>query len=370
MPSPRSLLCLLVLAALLASPLGAFDFIVTRYDDPAPDGCLVGDCSLREAVIAANVALDADRILLSAGTYRLSIPGTGENLAADGDLDVLRDLEILGVDAGLTRLDSAGTGETTLVASQTGLDFTMRRVSIKNSDDAGLRLGVGSHVVEDCESRDNGNVVFGSGIETSVGSQVQLRRITVAGNSGFGLRITQGSASVENSTISGNDSGGLFVNLATTVVVSHCTIGAAGGANVEVQLSNSAVQLANSIVVGTCSLGSGSSIDSLGGNVESTGNTCQLDHGSDSINVSTGVLALGALAANGGEERTHLPAASSAAAGAANDALCLTADQRGVARATDCESGSVELTAARVPTAVFIDGFLQGNTAAWSAAIP
>lgn len=34
----------------------ASDFIVTRYDDPPPLGCLAHDCSLREAVIAANAA--------------------------------------------------------------------------------------------------------------------------------------------------------------------------------------------------------------------------------------------------------------------------------------------------------------------------
>jgi site-specific DNA-adenine methylase len=31
----------------------AADWIVTRYDDPAPDGCLPLDCSLREAIGAA-----------------------------------------------------------------------------------------------------------------------------------------------------------------------------------------------------------------------------------------------------------------------------------------------------------------------------
>ncbi len=48
--------------------------------------------------------------------------------------------------------------------------------------------------------------------------------------------------------------------------------------------------------------------------------------------------------------------------GGADDALCLAADQRGVARTTDCESGAVEITATHVPTPIFVDGFLQGDT--------
>lgn len=79
---------------LLASRAGAVDFNVTRQDDPLPDGCAVGDCSLREAVIDAN-ADGADRILLPDGTYTLSLAGAGEDLAATGDLDLIaNDIEI------------------------------------------------------------------------------------------------------------------------------------------------------------------------------------------------------------------------------------------------------------------------------------
>ena len=52
-------------------------FDVTRMDDPAPNGCAVGDCSLREAILAANAAGGADIINLPTGTYLLTIPGNG-----------------------------------------------------------------------------------------------------------------------------------------------------------------------------------------------------------------------------------------------------------------------------------------------------
>lgn len=367
---PRLLIRFLCCAVLLPAPSSAFDFVVTRYDDPAPDGCLATDCSLREAVIAANADTDADRILLSSGTYRLTIAGTGESLAADGDLDVRRDVEILGVGSGLTILDSAGTGETTLSASLAGLDFVLRRLTIQNSDDDGLHLGIGNHLVEEIESRDNGSVSFGVGIETTVGSVAELRRITASGNSGIGLRVTQGSAIVENCTLSGNDSSELTVNFAVSFVATHCTITGATDANHEVTSHDSVVRLANSIVVGSCNFTGGATLDSLGGNIESAATTCQLDHPSDLAPVSLASLGLGPLADNGGGQRTHLPALGSIAQGAAFDALCLPSDQRGVPRPGDCESGAVELTNARVPTAIFIDGFLQGSPAAWTALVP
>jgi len=44
---------------------------VTRTDDPEPSGCSPGDCSLREAVVAANVTPGADTITVPAGYYAL-----------------------------------------------------------------------------------------------------------------------------------------------------------------------------------------------------------------------------------------------------------------------------------------------------------
>ena len=74
----------------------AATFSPTRFDDPPPDGCLPTDCSLREAVLAANAAPGADRIALQAGDYALTrsaeppddAPGTSQQLVVSGDLAV------------------------------------------------------------------------------------------------------------------------------------------------------------------------------------------------------------------------------------------------------------------------------------------
>ncbi|MFN8160873.1 MAG: right-handed parallel beta-helix repeat-containing protein [Solirubrobacterales bacterium] len=71
-----------------AAPAAASDFAVTRTNDPAPNGCRKADCSLREAISAANSHPGPDRVLLKPGkTYTLQIPGPGEDLNATGDLD-------------------------------------------------------------------------------------------------------------------------------------------------------------------------------------------------------------------------------------------------------------------------------------------
>ena len=77
-------------------------FTVTRSDDIAPRGtCAVGDCTLREAIIAANATAGTDTIAFSAALngvpITLSIAHTqAEDAAADGDLDVNESIIITG----------------------------------------------------------------------------------------------------------------------------------------------------------------------------------------------------------------------------------------------------------------------------------
>jgi hypothetical protein len=47
-------------------------FVVTRFDDPTPNGCQVGDCSLREAVTDADGQNLPQTVQLAAGTYTLT----------------------------------------------------------------------------------------------------------------------------------------------------------------------------------------------------------------------------------------------------------------------------------------------------------
>ena len=90
----RSTLAVLLMAALPSAY--AATFTPTRFDDPSPNGCLATDCSLREAVIAANATSAEDTIVLSSGTYTLS-RGCTTDSAQCLDLDVTQPVKIIGV---------------------------------------------------------------------------------------------------------------------------------------------------------------------------------------------------------------------------------------------------------------------------------
>ncbi|MEM9530300.1 MAG: choice-of-anchor Q domain-containing protein [Pseudomonadota bacterium] len=83
------------LAGLGSLSAQAATFTPTRFDDPPPDGCAVGDCSLREAVIDADQTTDSDTIVLGAGTYAITLSGN-DNSEETGDLDITSDLIIQG----------------------------------------------------------------------------------------------------------------------------------------------------------------------------------------------------------------------------------------------------------------------------------
>ena len=78
-----------------ASAASAVTYRPTRTDDPVPNGCKAKDCSLREAVIAANASGMPATILLRPGRrYELTRPGLGEDAAATGDLDLTSHLTV------------------------------------------------------------------------------------------------------------------------------------------------------------------------------------------------------------------------------------------------------------------------------------
>ena len=106
---PSHLLILLVLLAgsfLITSvpARAAQTFVVTRRNDPPPNGCQIDDCSLREAIIAANAALGADTIVLNEGGYILARQGEDQT-AFNGDLDITDSLTITGAGATRTTID-------------------------------------------------------------------------------------------------------------------------------------------------------------------------------------------------------------------------------------------------------------------------
>ena len=109
--STRVLWALIVLSTIVlllpANAVSGATFTVTKTADTA-DGVCDGDCSLREAVIAANATAGPDSVNIPAGIYQVSIPGTAEDGAATGDIDINDDVTITGAGAANTVVQAVG----------------------------------------------------------------------------------------------------------------------------------------------------------------------------------------------------------------------------------------------------------------------
>lgn len=116
--------------SLLALPLSfaaasasAATIDVTRFDDPAPDGCAVDGCSLREAIAQADSTADVDTVRLVAGTYTLSPQASGQVT-----INIYQPLRIEGATRTTTIIRSAGTGS--MLSSHA--DLTLRRMTMRD----------------------------------------------------------------------------------------------------------------------------------------------------------------------------------------------------------------------------------------------
>ena len=131
-----------------------------------------GDCSLREAIQAANTdtAVDActagsgaDAIVVSVGTYTLSIAGANEDANATGDLDISADLTINGAGDAVTIIDGADLDRVFHILGGTVEIFglTIQNGTSPDASDGGGIFNVGVLTLN--SSTVDGNVAFRSG---------------------------------------------------------------------------------------------------------------------------------------------------------------------------------------------------------------
>ena len=238
--------CLAAVALLAtASAASAATYRPTRTDDPAPNGCKKKDCSLREAVIAANASGTPATILLRPGKrYVLTRKGAGENAALTGDLDITSGPLTVKTEGGgksnqatidANRIDRIFDGSLTLnavtlrdglVGGDASLGGAIRGgiLDIHNSrliSNAANGHGIGSN------DRGNGGAIFvNSGGELRIaGTRLKGNRATNAGGAIFISK--SGSASLFKSTLANNESGsggGLAIDAGGRAEVNRSTI--------------------------------------------------------------------------------------------------------------------------------------------------
>lgn len=162
----------LVFLLLFAAPASALTFIVNNTQDVpdefpgngvcSPVGGVGSTCTLRAAIMEANAHPGPHFILVASGNYNLTISGTGEEMAASGDLDIRQDITI-----------TNGTSDPPLIWG----NFNDRIFDVH--DGARLRLiniqiaGGQANVV---------GTTRGGAIQVAANAELELERVSVATN--------------------------------------------------------------------------------------------------------------------------------------------------------------------------------------------
>jgi CSLREA domain-containing protein len=354
----------------------AATFTVTRLDDPAPGAC-DSDCSLREAVIAANAGPGGDTIMIPAGRFRLTLGGINEDAAATGDLDLTKSTTVTGAGARLTVIDGATIDrvlEIGAAASVSISDLTITGGLVQSGGGGILNKGTLSLL----RTTVSDNAVFlpscacyGGGI-FSIGP-LAVAESTIARNRGSnGGGIAYAAALVvARSTISDNLAGGpgwngvgggLMGDTASTLTLTNSTIarnqafnssGAGGGIGAPRAVLSSTIVAENfahetdqsAIYLDNC--GTGITLTSNGHNL-SDGSDCGFTAPGDRQNIAA---KLGPLRDNGGATDTVALLPGSGAIDAGGNS-CGTFDQRGTTRprGNDCDIGAYEFAPPIVTT--------------------
>ncbi len=373
---------LLTLAS--AATASADVFIVTKTADTL-DGACDTDCSLREAVTAANARKGLDVIRAGPGTYALTRIGTREGNAVSGDLDVRDDLLILGAGAGRTLFDGNGTDR---VLDADPVNLEVRGVTIRNGrapdqqgpyfDEEGTGGGIraeGALTLVGCHVAGNRSDSYGGGVSATV---LIVRDSTFSGNEttfGGGLSSFY-SVSLTNVTLSGNrariQGGGAYLPIYISTL-SHVTAtgnqareGGGIARDPEIycpDVCESEFSLESSLIAGNTAeigadcYGAGPTVTAGhagGANVFGAGEGCArsvIDRAGTAASPLDPRLSL--LGDHGGPTPTHTLLEGSPAIDLAPASTCSGADQRGLPRPADgdgdgspaCDAGAVE----RVP---------------------
>lgn len=274
------LLCLGT-SLVFAPGASAKTYEITRTDDPIPGNCRVADCSLREAISAANARPGADTVLLRGGkTYKMQLSGE-EDANASGDFDVLDRLaidrtanEVATVDAqGLDRVFHQISAKLTLshlvitggIAPGTGgagggiynQEGKLRVLSSKVLDNAAPQgngggiaslklLGIEASLSLSKSVVAHNSSLFGGGVNAQ--APFGITRSTISRNESTGMNGAGGAYLAGPGTLShvkvlNNESagqgGGLFLNSNAANSFDHLTVvgntAAAGGGGIAIQ---------------------------------------------------------------------------------------------------------------------------------------
>jgi len=326
--------------------------------------CIDGDCGPIGSVFPCTEQGIRAAIATGGGPYTFSCDGptivtTKAEIVIDNDviLDGENNLTVDGNDD--HRVFSVPEGVTAELRG-----FTITAGKLVGRDNSILCLGhfgagvhnSGTLTVEGCTISSNyahisacpNDGIAGGGMYNAATGIATISNSTLSGNtadgSGGGID-NDGVLTITGSTVSANSSepvgGGAIGNQGIATVTNSTVSGNLGGG---IQTAGT-LTIANSLVDGDCS---GDPVTSLGYNIESPGNTCGFDRGTDQPGKTPEELKLGDLADNGGPTETHALGAGSVAIDWIPEADCgVSTDQRAQPRpeagGSMCDVGAFEV---------------------------
>lgn len=419
----KSVFLTLLLLLFIGSPCGATSFTVDstldEVDGVPGDGMCIstptGVCTLRAAVMEANVSADPDMITLPAGLFTLSLVGASEDAAATGDLDIRASVTLAGAGADLTIIDAAHLDrafEIVLGEAVTLQDLTIRNGSaivagsfagggilhrsfelwltrvrlVANRANIGGGLNVSTNTwayLQECSLENNETVdagfanTYGAAIFNSGDLGLVSSTVTASSNETgsyeavFLDNCSSPYSEIVNSTIADNSTGGLYVYNCTVDVQSStiaqnpsCGIlfGEYGGHEDSLKVSNSII--ANN-TIDCCLTSTSRTFD----NSLDSDDTCELSAAAGSLPGTDPVLL--PLRNWGGPTGTMYPTPGESpvidSIPTAGD--CPATDQRSMARPVDGDGDQVatcDMGAVEAGDLLFFDAFESGALDGWS----
>ena len=260
----RRLLTLAAMSGTLALSVGSAaaagnSYVPNKTGDHPPNGCTHRDCTLREAVIAANAHPGRDTILVARTAYDLSIPRTGEDDPNTGDLDVSDPLVIKHKGKGRAVIDANHIDRVLhVVTSNTDRYSDLVKIVVRGGKTTlwggGIMVGSGIIGLTNSVVTDNRAAYEGGGIFASApAGELELVTTTVKSNradqDGGGV-ASHVETHIRNTTISGN-----------TVTYNNPY---AGGGGVYFSAVNAPLRMSNDTIANNRVRGSGGGILTYG----------------------------------------------------------------------------------------------------------
>lgn len=345
-------------------------YIVTKTADTA-DGACNSDCSLREAVLAANANPGADIIDLYDHTYTLTRFGSDQT-ALLGDLDITEQVTIYGLGAKSTIIDGGAIDRVFDIqasASDVTMEFfTIRNGQVHNTGGGGLwNYGTNTflyrvvirdnHDVGDTDAsiggglRNNGTMTLqqstvrenssmrGGGIFNAGSSTLQVWNSTISRNTGNNVSGIQvyGTTTILDSTISSNTSASngpsVSQDLGGTLGLFGVTIAANTGKGLSPGVGTT---IGNSLISGNSGAACALAVSSSNGGNLANDASCSFSAGTDDNSLNP---MIGPLRNNGGPTNTHalLPGSPAIDSGTG---VCSAQDQRLADKVGACDRGA------------------------------